>query len=153
MQGYKYLGGHLGNQVRSSRYAMDLAENWCTQLRALSAIAKSQPQAAYACFMSRFRHKVAYFMRTFPELHHHLDSLDALIDSQFILTTAKLLGNLLRLCKCMFRIWEIVAFITIENGRYVHSSLLLHYTVRIRKFEEGYPTTRCKRYPAVISWC
>ena len=58
VQGHKYLGGHLGNQVGSSRYTMDLAENWCTQLRALSAIAKSQPQAAYACFVSGFRHKL-----------------------------------------------------------------------------------------------
>ena len=60
VKGHKYLDGHLENKVGASRYAMDLVENWCTQLRVLLVIAKSKPQAAYACFVSGFRHKLNY---------------------------------------------------------------------------------------------
>ena len=143
VQGHKYLGGHLGNQVGASQYAMDLVENWSNQLRALSVIAKSQPQAAYACFVSGFRHKITYFMRTFPELHHHLDSLDTVIDSQFIpvITEGHLCSEDERLLLSLP--WRM-------GGRYVYSSLLAHCTVRICKFEEGYSTARCQCYSARI---
>ena len=71
-----------------------------------------------------------FVIRTMTELHHHLDSLHAVIDFQFIpaITEGHIYVTRMR--------DYAAAVITIENARYVHSSLLVHCTVRICKFEQ-----------------
>ena len=69
----------MRNQVGATCYAMKLLDHWCAQVLALSVIAKSHPQAPYACFVSGLLHKLNYFIRIFPELHHHLDSFGVVI--------------------------------------------------------------------------
>ena len=50
----------------------------------LSKIARNQPQAAYAAFISGFRHKFAYFIRYFPTLQYHLENFDSVVNSEII---------------------------------------------------------------------
>ena len=50
----------------------------------LSKIAKTEPQAAYAAFVSGFKHKLTYYIRTMPNIKQHLTRLDAVVDNVFI---------------------------------------------------------------------
>ena len=47
-------------------------------------IAKTEPQAAYSCFITAFKHKPSYIMRTIPGITDQLNQLDELITSEFI---------------------------------------------------------------------
>ena len=83
-EGRKYLGGFIGSESGSGKYAEELVSSWCGQLKVLSKIAKTEPQAAYAAFVSGFKHKLNYYIRTFPNIKHHLGQLDALVEQVFI---------------------------------------------------------------------
>ena len=47
-------------------------------------IAKTEPQAAYSCFITAFKHKPSYIMRTIPDISDQLNQLDELITPEFI---------------------------------------------------------------------
>ena len=47
-------------------------------------IAKLEPQAAYSAFVSGFRHKLTYMMRTIPNIGHILSKIDDIINQEFI---------------------------------------------------------------------
>ena len=55
-------------------------EEWVSSLRRLSMIAKTQPHAAYSCYVKRFTHKFTYCMRTIPDINSLLRSLDEAVD-------------------------------------------------------------------------
>ena len=50
----------------------------------LAKIATTQPQAAYACFMQGYQHKLTYFLRTIPGMEFHLVPLEEVIRHNFI---------------------------------------------------------------------
>ena len=83
-EGRKYLGGFVGTVEGASEYVRGLVRSWVDQLKELSKIAKSEPQAAYDGFAAGFKHKMTYFMRTIPNLSAELKSLDEEIDLSFI---------------------------------------------------------------------
>jgi hypothetical protein len=60
-----YLGGFVGSKDSRKNYAKELVKKWCEQLMMLSKIAQSEPQAAYAAFVSGFHHKLTYYMHTY----------------------------------------------------------------------------------------
>ena len=74
--GRKHLGAVVGSDTYKSRYVEDLIDDCNTQLKLLSTIAATQPQAAYLTFVNVFRSKLNYFMRTIPEISHYLVSLE-----------------------------------------------------------------------------
>ena len=80
----KYLGGYIGSEDGWDEYADELVNSWCGQLMVLSKIARTEPQAAYAAFVSGFKHKLTYYIRTMPNIKHHLTRLDAIVDNVFI---------------------------------------------------------------------
>ena len=47
-------------------------------------IAKTEPQAAYSCFITAFKHKASYIMKTIPDISDQLNQLDEVITSEFI---------------------------------------------------------------------
>ena len=47
-------------------------------------MAETQPQAAYVAFVSGFRCKLNYFMRTIPEISHHLVLFEETLRNRFI---------------------------------------------------------------------
>ena len=45
-------------------------------------IAKTEPQAAYSCFITAFKHKPSYIMRAIPNIYDHLNQHDVEIISE-----------------------------------------------------------------------
>ena len=84
VDGRKYLGGFVGKRDGTENYVLDLVKDWVEQLKLLSKIAKSEPQAAYSVFKTGFRQKMTYFIRTIPNLKNMLTQLDETIDNCFI---------------------------------------------------------------------
>ena len=80
----KYLGGFIGNVQARRRYVSELVKEWCNQLTVLADIAKSEPQAAYAGFVTGFQHKLNYHLRVLPNIEDLLSPLDDIINSKFI---------------------------------------------------------------------
>ena len=50
----------------------------------LSTIAESQPHAAYSAFVSGFKNKLSYFMRTIPDISNLLLPIEDTIRNRFI---------------------------------------------------------------------
>ena len=74
---------HLGAVIRSTEhrdgYVKDLVKDWDNQLTILSTIAEIQPQAAYLAFVSGFKSKLNYFLRTMTKTRHLLLPLERTI--------------------------------------------------------------------------
>ena len=61
-EGKKYLGGFVGTDEGTVNYVEGLVRDWIEQLKQLTTIAKSEPQAAYAGFTAGFKHKMTYYI-------------------------------------------------------------------------------------------
>ena len=70
--GRKRLGAVVGSDTYKVQNVEDLVDDWNTQLKILSTIPETQPQAAYLVVVRGFRSKLNYFARTIPEISHHL---------------------------------------------------------------------------------
>ena len=70
----------IGSEVYKREYIGEKVQEWVSSIHRLTNIAKSQPQAAYSCFVKGFTHKFTYFMRTIPDIKTLLYPLDAAID-------------------------------------------------------------------------
>ena len=79
---------HLGAVIGSSKYKREYVQNKIDELineiKVLSMIAKTEPQASYSCFKTTFKHKPSYIMRTIPDISDQLNQLDEIISSKFI---------------------------------------------------------------------
>ena len=79
---------HLGAVISSSKYKREYVQNkfdeLINQIKFLSMIAETEPQAAYACFITAFKHKPSYIMRTIPDISDQLNQFDEVITSEFI---------------------------------------------------------------------
>ena len=62
-QGKGYLGGALGSRSFIKQFAERKVAGWITELNTLSAIAKTQPHAAFAAFTHGLCSKWNYFLR------------------------------------------------------------------------------------------
>ena len=65
-------------------YVDDLVKDWNSQLHMLSTVAESEPQAAYSAFVSGFKNKLSYFMRTIPDFSNLLIPIEDTIRNRFI---------------------------------------------------------------------
>ena len=79
-EGRKHLGAIVGSKKCKEEYMNEKVEEWVSSLRRLSMIAKTQPQAAYSCYVKGFTHKYTYFMRTIPDISTFLKPLDDAVD-------------------------------------------------------------------------
>ena len=84
VDGHKYLDGCIGSDEGKRDYVRSLVDGWCSQLHTLSDIAKHEPQAAYAAFVSGFRHRFTYHIRTIPSIENELQEVDKIIDTKFL---------------------------------------------------------------------
>ena len=78
--GRKHLGAVIGTEQYKKEYIGEKVQEWVGSMKILTTIAKTQPQAAYCCFVKGFVHKFTYFMRTIPNISELLYPLDAAID-------------------------------------------------------------------------
>ena len=70
----------IGSEDYKKEYVKEKVNDWVTSLKKLANIAKTQPQAAYTCYVKGFSHKYTYFMRTIPNISELLKRLDRAID-------------------------------------------------------------------------
>ena len=82
--GRKYLGSYIGTANNKSDYADKVVKGWIEELKILCKIARSEPHAAYTCFVSGFRHRITYLTRVIPDFCNALKMLDAFIKEQFL---------------------------------------------------------------------
>ena len=84
VEGHKYLGGYIGTDEGKFTYVQNLVSKWMKQLETLAAIARHEPQAAYAAYVSGFQHRFTYHIRTLPDIKPLLQQLDHVIDHKFL---------------------------------------------------------------------
>ena len=65
-------------------YCADIVSTWVKQIKTLSKIAYSEPQAAYTAFVSGLKHRFTYHLRTIPLLQNMLQPLDDVITNTLI---------------------------------------------------------------------
>ena len=83
-EGKRHLGASLGSTKYKEEYLSSKVDEWIAQLRILSQIARTQPQAAYSAFITGFRHKISFYMRTISGASTQLKYLDEVVQSEFI---------------------------------------------------------------------
>ena len=83
-EGQRHLGAVIGSSKYKREYVQNKIDELINEIKVLSMIAKTEPQAAYSCFITAFKHKPSYIMRTIPDISDQLNQLDELITSEFI---------------------------------------------------------------------
>ena len=78
------MGAVIGTASFKQNYVKEKIDQWIQELRILSEIAWYEPQAVYSCFITGFKHKSTYFMRTIPNIGKELKHLDDVIRTAFI---------------------------------------------------------------------
>ena len=59
-------------------------KTWVSEIKVLSQIAATELQAAYCAFVSGYKHKMTYYMRTIPEISELLTPLNEVITTELI---------------------------------------------------------------------
>ena len=85
LEGTRNLGTVIENHLYKEIYMGELVTNFNNQLQLLSKIAKrAEPQPVYAAFVSGFKCKLTYFIRTIPDVSELLLPLGHKIRQKFI---------------------------------------------------------------------
>ena len=80
----RHLGAVIGSNKYREEYMKDLVNDWNNQLVLLSSIAESQPQTVYSAFVSDFKSKLSYFLKTIPGISQFLYPLEETVRNKFI---------------------------------------------------------------------
>ena len=80
-EGRRHLGAVIGSDEYKQEYVREKVDEWIECIQKLSKIARTQPHAAYICYVKGFLHKYTYFMRTIPNISTLLRHLDQAIDN------------------------------------------------------------------------
>ena len=83
-KGKRHLGAALGPRSFVKSYVEAKVNKWITSIHKLSAIATTQPHAAYAAFTHGLASKWSYFLRTIPNIADLLQPLEDAIRCKFI---------------------------------------------------------------------
>ena len=83
-EGKRHLGAVIGKERYKSEYLSKKIDDWIDQLRVLCEIAKMEPQSAYCAFVSSFKHKMSFYMRTIPNIGDQMKRLDEVVTAEFI---------------------------------------------------------------------
>lgn len=83
-EGHPHLGAPLGSPEYVSKYVREKIQEWSKELKLLSAIATTQPHAAFAAYTHGLAGKWSYLTRTVPSISDHLKVLDDILRSDFI---------------------------------------------------------------------
>ena len=82
--GAKHVGAVIGPSDYKETFIKNLVRQWVNELRVLTKIAKSEPQAAYSNFTNSLRQKWNFAMRTIPGLENYLLPLEDVIRKEFL---------------------------------------------------------------------
>ena len=83
-EGQRHLGAVIGSSKYKREYVQNKIDELINKIKVLSMIAKTEPQAAYSSFITAFKHKPSYIMKTTPDISDQLNQLDEVITSEFI---------------------------------------------------------------------
>ena len=145
-EGQRHLGAVTGSSKYKCGYVQNKIDEPINEIKVLSMIAKAEPQAAYSCFTTVFKHKSSYIMRTISDISDQLNQLDEVITSEFIPATtggtycSNIERKLLSL-PSKFRGLGIPIFAEISNQEYEYSLMLSKdISTRIMKQEIQLPS-------------
>ena len=62
--GQRHLGAVIGTTEYKQEYMNEKITTWIEEIR---EITKTEPQSAYICFTSDFKHKITYYLRTIAD--------------------------------------------------------------------------------------
>jgi len=82
--GRPHLGAPLGTQDYINKFASEKVDQWGRDLKLLSAIATTQPHAAFAAFCHGLSSKWSFLSRTIPQVGHLFSTLENIIRSKLI---------------------------------------------------------------------
>ena len=83
-EGRPHLGAPLGSPEYVSSFISEKIQLWAKELKLLSAIATTQPHAAYAAYTHGLTGKWLHLARTVPSISSHLKVLDDILTTVFI---------------------------------------------------------------------
>ena len=128
-EGQRHLGAIIGSFKYKREYVQNKIDELINEIKVLSMIAKTEPQAAYSYFITAFEHKPSYIMRTVPDISDQLNQLDEVITSEFIpaitvgIHCSNIERKLLSLPSKLGRL-GIPIFTEISNQEYEYSLML-----------------------------
>ena len=82
--GKRHLGAVIGSQAYKQEFVNSIVDKWIRELRVLTEIAETQPQAAYSAYIHGFKHKFTYTMRTIPTICNEMKRVEAVVRNEFI---------------------------------------------------------------------
>lgn len=82
--GHRYLGSFIGTDSGKENFVKGLVAKWKEDITALSSIAKSEPQVAYAAYVYGLSHKWTFLMRTTPGTSGLLQEIEEQIKNELI---------------------------------------------------------------------
>ena len=82
--GKRHLGAVMGSRSYKD-YMNEKINHWMKEVKLLSEVAKIESQCALSCFISGYKHKWNYYMRTIPNISNLLRQIDDVITKEFIL--------------------------------------------------------------------
>ena len=83
-EGQRHLGAVIGSSKYKREYVQNKIDELINKIKVFSMIAKTEPQAAYSCFVRAFKRKPSNIMRTIPDISDQLNQSDEVITSEFI---------------------------------------------------------------------
>lgn len=84
VKGHKHLGAAIGQSSHKNEFITKKVQSWVSELKVLSNIAATQPQAAYVAFIVGYRQKFNYTMRTINNIAELLQPVEETIRYRLI---------------------------------------------------------------------
>ena len=75
---------HLGSTEYKRMYMHEKTSQWIKELQMLCKVAWLEPQGAYSCFLTGFKHNPTFYMRIIPNIISNLKRLDEVITIKLI---------------------------------------------------------------------
>ena len=82
--GRRHLEAVMGSVECRENYVTQKVNIWLDELNILCGIARTEPNAAYSCFVRWYKHELKYIMRAILNISHQLEKIDELILTKFI---------------------------------------------------------------------
>ncbi|KAG0723439.1 hypothetical protein GWK47_042743 [Chionoecetes opilio] len=83
-EGQRHLGAVIGTEEYKKEYVGEKVSEWVHEVDVLSAMAKTEPHAAYAAYTHGLQHRWNFVMRTIPDISPLLRPLEESIKNTFI---------------------------------------------------------------------
>ena len=141
----RHLGAVIGSQEYRDEYVINKTDQIANELNNLCEIAKLKLQAAYSCFVSGFKDKQNYTVRTITDISHLLKAIDHIILTKFMAAIANGIKTKSNRKKTTFSPCEIWWFNNPDICRNIRRRMQ-ELIQRHRTFEKQHLTTTARVY-------